>query len=179
MGRDIFDMSKFTGKKNAKPDNFAKNILVYWDISLSQGILVEEKNREKDIRLMKKLIAKWKEERFYQCIYICLANDKIENIRQFSIQDERGIVEFLTSVKYHGSTDFSTFFDQLASSDQIPKKENMFSFCVFFSNGFDTFGNSNKLDLFASNKSNLPIFFCCSSGMIEITFLPIYFFFLY
>ena len=164
MGRDIFDQNTFSinNVPVTKRNSETKQILVYWDISLSQGILGEERNREKDIRLMKKLLHKWKEDNYYLGIYLCLVNDKIEQTIQFSIGDEKNIIQLLNSIKYYGSTDLTALVK--SSKDFQNEKGNLFSFCLIFSNGFDTFGNSNKADLFSS-KANLPLFFCCSSGI--------------
>jgi hypothetical protein len=163
IGRDLIRLSN-GARLNDELGGIAscdKTVLVVWDVSLSQGINAEKKNREADMRLMTTMIGKWKNQRRFQEVHILLFNDSVQQYVVMKVAEKNKILDFLRGVTYEGGTNYSALVDYLKD-----KPQGAFSLCLFFTNGFDTFGNSNNVDLFRSSNSalkTLPLFFCCSS----------------
>jgi hypothetical protein len=176
LGRDLINQKKTSLKNSSqKKQEEEKKVLIVWDNSLSQGINGEEKNREKDIRLVKELLTKWNKEKTYQEVHILLLNERNDNNNYFyaaKVSEIEKVIQFLKTLKYEGGTNFQELITLTNNSNNYGDKyeknaiSSYFSFCLLFTNGFDVFGSSKKTDLFSSSNSkfnNIPLFFCSSS----------------
>ncbi|GAA0714232.1 hypothetical protein GCM10009430_07090 [Aquimarina litoralis] len=123
------DISYPGGKEKLKKRETPKNIVMYWDTSMSAS----KNDVDKTIEFLKKYLKKIKNT----TITFVTFSEKIHKQQQFSIQKGNGdeLFKVIRELSYNGATNFEVLFKEEALPDQY----------LVISDGYANYGKSNVM----------------------------------